>query len=138
MEVHTLNRNVQAADLPMERLAASSQVSQQEKLTEVSRQFEAVLLRQILGQAQKPMFQSSLFNSSSSNAIYQDMITEQLADRISRGGSFGFAKVLQQQLTSPSTENIKSETTAAARESTETAVSRSGGSKIQAQPGKRI
>ena len=30
--------------------------------------------------------------------IYQDMVTQQLADRISQGGTFGFAKVLEQQL----------------------------------------
>jgi Rod binding domain-containing protein len=46
------------------------------------------------------MFKSSLFPSGgATNAIYQDMVTQQLADRISQGGTFGFAKVLEQQLT---------------------------------------
>ena len=94
-----LERGVQAADLPLDRLAASDQVSEQEKLAEVSRQFEAILLRQILSQAQKPLFESNLVSSSSSNAIYQDLITHQLADRISEGGSFGFAKLIEKELT---------------------------------------
>lgn len=94
-----LERGVQAADLPLDRLAASDQVSEQEKLAEVSRQFEAILLRQILSQAQKPLFESNLVSSSSSNAIYQDLITQQLADRISEGGSFGFAKLIEKELT---------------------------------------
>ena len=100
MEISPLNREVRAAELPLERLASSKEVSQKEKVAEVSRQFEAVLLRQIMSQAQKPMFKSSLMaGDGTSNAIYQDMITQQLADRISKGGTFGFAKVLEQQLT---------------------------------------
>ena len=100
MEISPLNREVRASELPLERLAGSKEVSQKEKIAEVSRQFEAVLLRQILSQAQKPMFKSTLMaGDGTSNAIYQDMITQQLADRISKGGTFGFAGVLEQQLT---------------------------------------
>jgi len=99
MSIPALNRTVTAANLPLEKLAGSTQVSQKEKLAEVSRQFEEVLLRQILAQSQKPLVQSSLAGTSGAgNAIYQDMISQQLADRISRGGSFGFAKVLEKQL----------------------------------------
>jgi peptidoglycan hydrolase FlgJ len=101
MEVSPLDRSVRASELPLERLAKSGEVSQQEKIGEVSRQFEAVLLRQILGQAQKPLFKNSMMaGNGTANAIYQDMITQQLADRISQGGTFGFAKVLEKQLTS--------------------------------------
>ena len=100
MEVPPLDRTIRASDLPLERLATSKEVDQNDKIAEVSRQFEAVLLRQILGQAQKPLFKNSLFGGGgTTNAIYQDMITQQLADRISQGGTFGFAKVLQTQLT---------------------------------------
>ena len=48
MEISPLNREVRASELPLERLAGSKEVSQKEKIAEVSRQFEAVLLRQIL------------------------------------------------------------------------------------------
>lgn len=99
MNISPIQRNVQAADLPLEKLINSSQVKQQDKVEEASRQFESMLLRQILTQAQKPLFRSNLFESSTSNSIYQDMITQQLADRISRGGSFGFGKMLEKELT---------------------------------------
>lgn len=89
---------MKAADLPLERLANSSQVSEREKLGEASRQFEAMLLRQMLTQAQQPLFTSDLVKNSSSQAIYQDMISQQLADRISEGGSFGFAKMIEREL----------------------------------------
>lgn len=100
MEIQRLDRAVQASDLPLERLAKSDQVSKEEKIGEAARQFESVLLRQILSQAQKPLFKNSLFPSGgTANAIYQDMITQQLADRISEGGTFGFAAVLKKELT---------------------------------------
>jgi Rod binding domain-containing protein len=98
MEVSSLNRNVAAANLPLEKLAGSTQISEKEKIAEATRQFESVLLKQILAQGQKPLFQSTLaVGGQSSNGIYQDMVTQQLADRISRTGSFGFAKELQKQ-----------------------------------------
>lgn len=99
MEVSSLNRNVTATNLSLEKLAGSTTISEKDKIAEATRQFESVLLKQILAQGQKPLFQSNLgMGSQSSNAIYQDMVTQQLADRISRTGSFGFAKELQTQL----------------------------------------
>ena len=100
MEIQPFDRAVQASDLPLERLANSEQVSKQEKIGEAAKQFEAVLLRQILSQAQKPLFKNSLVpGGGTANAIYQDMVTQQLADRISEGGTFGFAAVLKKELT---------------------------------------
>ena len=99
MQISSLNTHtVRAADLPLEKLATNPSVSEKEKVAEVSRQFETVLLRQILAQAQKPLFNAPLAAGGSGSAIYQDMITQELADRISRGGSFGFANVLEKQL----------------------------------------
>lgn len=99
MDISAIQRHVQATDLPLEKLATSTEVSDQDKVSEVSRQFEALLLRQILSQANKPLFKSTLLETdNSTNAIYHDLITEQMADRISRGGSFGFANVLNHQL----------------------------------------
>lgn len=102
IELAGIERGVRAADMPLDRLAVSTQVPEKEKVAEVSRQFESVLLKQILSQANKPLFKSPLMGGGgTTNAIYQDMITEQLADRISQGGTFGFAKVLQKQMTFP-------------------------------------
>jgi Rod binding domain-containing protein len=90
---------VRAADIPLDRLASNTALSQAEKIKEVSRQFEAVLLHQILAQAQKPICNGSAMpGGGAGSAIYQDMVTQQLADRVSRGGTFGFAKVLEKQL----------------------------------------
>ena len=98
MEISSIKAPVQAADLPIERLSGNTHLTKAEKLAEVSRQFEAVLLRQILGDAQKKVFASSINPESVAGGAYQDMITNQLADSISRSGGFGLAGSLQQQL----------------------------------------
>ena len=93
-----LVRHVRAADLPLEKLAANPSLSDQEKVAELSRQFEAVLLRQILQEGQKTVFPSKLSPDSTSKSIYQDMIVKELADGISKGGTLGLATSLRQQL----------------------------------------
>jgi Rod binding domain-containing protein len=98
MPIPPLQRQVNASDLPLERLAGNQNISQADKIAEVSRQFEAVLLRQILGSAQKTVFASSINPKSVATDVYQDMITEQLADRISHSGAFGLARSLEKQL----------------------------------------
>ena len=142
MDITALNRDVRASELPLERLATSKEVPHDAKIQEVSRQFEAVLLRQILSQAQKPMFKSSpMGGGGSTNAIYQDMVTQQLADRISQGGTFGFAKVLEQQL-SVQIADKKQEATKAASAPEATPSTDAPPTKkfisCQIQPGKRV
>jgi Rod binding domain-containing protein len=82
----------------LENLASSTQVDQKDKIAEVSRAFEAVLLRQILQESQKPSFKSKLSGDSATDGIYHDMVVNQLAESISKSGSFGLAKHLAGQL----------------------------------------
>jgi Rod binding domain-containing protein len=99
MEISATVSHVKAAELPLDRLAKNSQLSEQEKVGELSRQFEAVLLRQILADAQKTVFHSKYTDQSTAGGIYQDMITNQLANNISKSGTFGLAQSLNSQLT---------------------------------------
>jgi len=99
METSPIQSRTRAADLPLECLASNTQVPETEKLAEVSRQFEAVLLRQVLSQAQKPAFPSRSHPQTVSSGIYQDMMTQQLADQITRSGGLGLGTSLQSQLT---------------------------------------
>lgn len=98
MELTAIQPHLKAADLSLEQLAANAHLSEPEKIGELSRQFEAVLLRQILSEAQKTVFKSKSSNDSTARSIYQDMTTNQLADSISKSGSFGLARSLNQQL----------------------------------------
>ena len=74
-------------------LAGNSSISDDAKIGEVARQFEAVLLRQILSEARKPES-----GDPTASGIYNDMINNQLADTISRSGHFSLAKSLKSQL----------------------------------------
>ena len=69
------------------------------EIGEASRQFEAILLRQFLAESQKPMIKSEFTDDSNTAGIYQDMVTNQLADSLSRGGGIGLAKTFERQLT---------------------------------------
>lgn len=98
MELTPLQRQVRASDLPIEKLSTNKSINEKEKITEVSRQFEAVLLRQILGSAQKTHFNSKYADNSTAGGIYKDMVTNQFADGISKSGALGFGKVLAAQM----------------------------------------
>jgi len=98
MEVNPLQRSIIASDIAPERLAGNSRLTQDQKITEASRQFEAVMLRQILSDSQKTVIPSEFSDHSTAAGIYQDLITNTLADNISKSGRFGLAKVFEQQL----------------------------------------
>ena len=86
------------SDLSPEQLARAN-LPEKEKIGALCRQFEAVLLRQILNGAQKTVIKSNLTHESAASGIYQGMATDQLADGISKSGSFGFARSLEHELT---------------------------------------
>ena len=99
MDISPVNPGPKAADIPLQMLAGNQSVSEREKVAEVCRQFEAVLLRQILAESRKKVISSpGAAQDSTANGIYDDMVNNQLADGISRSGSFGLAKSLQGQL----------------------------------------
>ncbi len=93
-----IHPQIKAADVPLNDLAANPHLSDQEKVAEVSRQFEAVLLRQILQDARKSSVSTSSTADTAVSGIYDDMINNHLADSISRSGSFGLARSLQHEL----------------------------------------
>ncbi len=98
METSPLQPRVVASNVPLNRLAQNESLTEQQKTGEVCRQFEAMLLRQILQESQKTVIPSSLTKDSAAKGIYQDMVTTQMADGISRAGSFGLANCLRSQL----------------------------------------
>ncbi len=98
MELSAIQRPIDATEIAPERLAGNPRLTEEQKIKEASRQFEAVLLRQILGEAQKTVISSSLTDNSTASGIYQDLITNTLADSISKSGAFGLAKIFERQL----------------------------------------
>jgi Rod binding domain-containing protein len=99
MDVSALqSRRLDITNLSLDQMAASTQIDEKQKIGEVSRAFEAVLLRQILQESQKPAFPSKLMGNSAADSIYKDMVVNQLAENISKSGSFGLAKSLAGEL----------------------------------------
>jgi Rod binding domain-containing protein len=81
----------------LERIAADPALKESEKIAEACRQFEALLLRQVLAETHRPMQGSG--QSSTVSSIYQDLIHNTLAESISRSGMLGLAQTLQQDFT---------------------------------------
>ena len=98
MQIPSIEKGIQASELPLDQLAQNPNLTEKQKVGEVSRQFEALLLRQILHDAQKTVIPSRYGADSSVNSVYQDLSTAQLADCISRSGGFGLAQSLEKQL----------------------------------------
>lgn len=94
----------------LQRYARNPNVTESEKVAEASRQFEAVLLRQILSAARKTVIRSDLEKESAATDIYHDMINSQLADAITGAGGLGLARSLQLQVKRPSQPMDEKET----------------------------
>ena len=101
MTIAPIKSAVDAANTPVEELAGNKSLTKQQKIAEASRQFEAIMLRQILSESQKPVITSEFTDNSTAAGIYQDYITNTLADSISKSGTFGLTKVFEQQLSHP-------------------------------------
>ncbi len=82
-----------------ERLLNST-APEPERVAAVTREFEAVLLRQYLSDALKPLTPNSP-GLGGSNAIYGYLINDALAKGLTKGGVFGFSNLLQAQLARP-------------------------------------
>lgn len=104
MQISGIQPKIDPSHLQLESLAANKALTQDQKVAEASRQFEAVLLRQFLAESQKPVINSEFTDNSNTAGIYQDMITNQLADTLSRNGGIGLAKTFERQL-SPHTDH---------------------------------
>jgi Rod binding domain-containing protein len=101
MNVSPLQPSIDASTIAPERLAKNPKLTEQQKIAEASRQFEAILLKQVLESSQKTVIKSKLTEDSTSSGIYHDMVTAQLADSISKSGKFGLSQTFEHQLDRP-------------------------------------
>jgi flagellar protein FlgJ len=96
-----------AADLIGEQISAKASRGQSlsgkalrnaspaEQTKEVAAQFEAILVRQLLGPTMASMLGKE--GGAASN-VYGDMLTDTFAQQLTRGGGFGLSQLLAQQL----------------------------------------
>jgi flagellar protein FlgJ len=76
--------------------AAPSTEAQREQLRQAAQAFEAIFLRQMIGSMRNARLAEDVFGSASSEQ-FRDMGDAQLADSMSRQGSFGIAELLLAQ-----------------------------------------
>ena len=94
-----IHMNTMSANhLSIERLAQNNKLTEAQKIGEVARHFEAILLRQFLNEATKPLMSGDEGMNPAQKGIYQDMITNTLADTISKSGQFGLSQMFRHQL----------------------------------------
>ena len=115
MQIPALQQTkIDVADMPLDRLAGSTKIPQKEKIERATQAFEAILLRQILEETQKPVFASGLVNDSTTSSIYRDMIVNQMAQDIAKSGTLGLARTLNQEFEHPSSAGTKNSSSAKA------------------------
>lgn len=69
-----------------------------EDVQRAAKQFEAILVRQLLAPAIEPMMANSLGGSGSGGGVYGYMLTDALASSITQGAGLGLSAVVQSQL----------------------------------------
>jgi flagellar protein FlgJ len=99
MNLHAVPTPTAWQDVPLDLLARDKALTPQQKVAEACRQFEALMIGEILRQTQKTVIPSEFTDDSTAAGIYQDMVTKQLAESISRSGTLGLAQTLERQLT---------------------------------------
>ena len=98
MNISPVQSTAENPNVPIEDLAGNKHLTQQQKIHEASREFESIMLQQILSEMQKPVITSEFTDDSTAAGIYQDYISNALAEGMSKSDSFGFAKIFEQQL----------------------------------------
>lgn len=60
-------------------------------------QFEAIIIRQLLAPSIEPIMSGGVGGDSAGGSIYGYMLTDSLADNLSKGGGLGLARMLEKQ-----------------------------------------
>lgn len=104
VDLKTIMPGAKTYEPPVEKLANSQALTEDQKLAQLSKSFEAMLLRQVLEEAQKPVFRSKFVSESATGSIYRDMVTTQLADSIAQSGTLGLSSILTEQMRRPGSD----------------------------------
>lgn len=81
-----------------------------EALGKLTREFEAIFVREILRNSQKTVIQSSITKENGASGIYRDMSVDGMANSIRDAGGFGLADALLRELSrefAPVTQTTK-------------------------------
>ena len=99
MEVPLLQFN-DADPLKWKEMVLADSRSEESKLAAAGLEFEALLLRQFLTEALKPLTENG-DTFGGKNPVYGYFITDTLATSLSKSGAFGYSSLIQAQLAPP-------------------------------------
>ena len=93
------------------RLANHPHLKEEEKMEAVAKEFEVMLVKQVLKSAQQPLTESgsTFFPTQGTGAIYGDMMIDTLSGSVGRAGQLGLARLFQQQLSLLTVEEINTD-----------------------------
>lgn len=83
---------------PLKKIGLTADTTKETELKKACKNFEAIILQQMLTAMRKSVPKDSLMNSDFSQDMYQSMYDEGLAKEISSGRGVGLADTLYQQL----------------------------------------
>lgn len=86
------------ASLATQLIEAGKPAQLDKDLSKASQQFEAIFLRQFIGDALKPLLHQTPGSTGPGAQIYQHLVTEALAENLAQSEAFGFSSLLQMQL----------------------------------------
>lgn len=66
---------------------------------QVAQQFEAIILRQLLGKTMNSMLNAEKDSGGVAASVYGDMMTDSFANQLSQGSGLGLGRVIEKQLT---------------------------------------
>lgn len=87
--------------IPASKLTEGQQINRDDaKLRKACREFEALLVSQMLTKMRNSVPKTDLFGSQEKEAIFRDMLDQEIAKEISATDSMGIADLLYRQLSS--------------------------------------
>lgn len=105
------NKALDAAKAVSPDIAAKAKASGAASPSEIKRaasQFEAIILRQLLAPTIEPLMSGGLGGAGAGGGgVYGYMLTDVLADSLSKGGGLGLSKMLTRQLTPRGTPTVE-------------------------------
>jgi Rod binding domain-containing protein len=75
-----------------------SQIDKSSKLYKVSREFEAIFIKQMLNVMRKSINKTGLLDGGMAEEIFEDMLYDEYAQKMAESGSFGIADMIYSQL----------------------------------------
>ncbi|MDN5323922.1 MAG: peptidoglycan hydrolase FlgJ [Clostridia bacterium] len=77
------------------------------KLKEACQQFESIFINHMISRMRATIPEGGLFGKSQGEEIFQDMLDEKYAEKISEAGGIGLAEILYEQLADKNVNNAE-------------------------------